>query len=223
MHPKLLACPSWAEAAEPWQCRHLLWTRREAWALDEHPEDGPGSLEADTTVLSVDWTVASSLPPLPMVGYVSAEMLTHIPGHDGKPSPGLCPPLLGCPPCPILPGFYLLRWDLVPLGNPCTGVLLSRALQGGGRGALKTWIEAFSEFPDVFCVCLDKNGGELHLCFFKGQNDPNAGVCSGLMAPLSECPRSNHVLLSPGESPEVVLGFVHRQSDWFIKRSLTCG
>ena len=79
-----------------------------AQALDEHPEDGPGSLEVDTAVVSVDWTGASSLPALPVVGYISMEMLTHITGHDGKPSPGLCSPLLGCPPCPVLPGFYLL-------------------------------------------------------------------------------------------------------------------
>lgn len=75
--------------------------------LDEHPEEGPGSLGVGTAILSVNSTVAFSLPTLPVVGYLGPEMLTHVIGHHGKPSPGWSPPLLGSPPCPILPRFYL--------------------------------------------------------------------------------------------------------------------
>lgn len=91
----------------------------------------------------------------------SPEVDTHV------LSPGSCPSLLGCPPCPV---FTSLGEISSILGIPGMCNFSTCELQGGG--GLKMKIEAFSQFSGVFCVYLDEDGEELHLSFLKGRVTP---------------------------------------------------
>lgn len=113
--------------------------------------------------------------------------------------------------------FYLVGWDLVHPANPRHVFLLH--LWAAGRRWFEN--ENWGIFSVPRCVlCLFRWGwGRASLKLFKGQSDPNAGVCSGCIVPLSKCPKTTHVLLSPEESPED-LGFVH-QAKWLTHKTFT--